>query len=114
MEMDITSYIDNLIFDCLQLPLFSHLSEDQKTEATYKLRDYFYFAVAETVLNKLTEKQVQELTQFSLEDPLLEEAMAHILAQIPFLKETVEQRLDRDFEIIRQTATLPTSFYPHM
>lgn len=111
IELNINTYIDNLVTECLELPIFYALDEDQIVQVSIQLKEYFYFAVAEIVFNRLSDTQLKELKNLPPEDPLLEEKLEEALSEIPFLAKDIEERLDRDFEIIRQTAMLPTSFY---
>lgn len=114
MNIDISTYIEKLIEDCLNAAIFSSLTPQQKEEMVADLRDYFYFAVLETVLNNLTEGQIQQLKSLPPESPELEKMMEEYVSQMPSLAEDIEYRLNKDFEIISQTAILPNNLYHKM
>lgn len=107
INQSINDYIQGLISECLQAPGFINLSFEQKNQIANQIREHFYQAVMETLVERLNEQQFSQIEQLDPNSPEMAEKIQLLAAQVPGLAADMENRLRQDVEYIKQNSRLP-------
>jgi|SRR3989344_8969113 len=108
MDQDIEQYLNKYIEECLNSPGFSALNEEQKVEAQKQLEEYFNQLILETLINNLSQDQMNQLGQDAdFESPETLDQLQLFAAQIPGFLMILEEQLKKSAESIKQTGQIP-------
>lgn len=107
MDEQITKYIDNLVNEVLQIPVFAILKKEDQTAVADKLKDHFYSLVFATILESMNDAQVMELKNTDLTSQEGLDKLQVIAASIPGLAEEVDSRLKKAQDQILTTQKVP-------
>ena len=108
MDNIFESFIENLVSECLQSVKFSFLPEREKKEVAQKLRDHFYSMTIDTLIDQLSDEQVNQIKDLDSKSKM-EEKMAEFAASIPGFAFVLEDKLKAKMSQILQTGQIPAS-----
>ena len=108
MDKAIEQYLDNLANKCLSSPSFSALGEDEKQEVKQKIRNHFANLTIDSLLDKLTVDQFNEIENMDTKSKEFEEKIQLFAAKIPNFAFFLEQKLTDEATRISQTGHVPS------
>ena len=100
-------YIEQATSQCLAASAFSALPEDQKSQMADKIKEHFYNDVLTTTLDNLTDEQFVAIKDLPPQDPVLEQKLEEFSAEMPFLAQAIQEKIDQDASYIQQNGQLP-------
>lgn len=101
------SGIEQQVSECLNAPSLSSLPEDQKSQMADKIREHLYNVILTTTFDNLTDEQFVAVKDLQPQDPVLAQKLEEYSAQIPFLAQAIQEKIDQDSEYIKQNGQLP-------
>lgn len=99
-------FMENLVKECLQGAKFAYLAEKDKKEIAGKLRDHFYSVTIDTLIDQLSESQVNQIKGLDPKAPEMEQKMAEFAASIPGFAFVLEDKLKAEMDKILQTGQI--------
>lgn len=97
--------IEKMVLDCLNsLP---NLSEEQKSEASGKIRNYLNQVILDTLIDNLNESQFNQLDALDPNSPEMVAKITEIASQIPNLAFKFDEKLQQSCQQIKQTQQIP-------
>lgn len=106
MDQKINSFLEGLVLEILQSPQFASLPEDQKNAQIEKIRNQLNNIVLDTVIDKLTPDQLQQIQDLPAESPEMTDRLEEFSSQIPFLITEIERRLNEETEKLKQNPAI--------
>lgn len=97
----VDEYIESLVTQCLLIPKYANLPADQQQQAKDQLTDRFYNLILDTVVDKLNDDQVAELSALPPQSPEMEAKIEQFSALIPNLMQDMQTALIKEVEVIR-------------
>lgn len=107
MEEKVEAYIESLIQGCLKSTHFSGLPEDQKKESEAKIRNYFQTLIFDTLIDNLTDEQIESIKDLDLKSQESEEKLALLAASVPGFAFILDEKLKQAAETISQSGQIP-------
>lgn len=101
------TYIQQKVNECLNTPSFASLPQDQKSQMADKISEHFYNVILTTTFDNLTDEQFVAVKDLQPQDPVLAQKLEEYSAQMPFLAQAIQEKLDQDSEYIKQNGQLP-------
>lgn len=112
MDQHIEEYLEKLVNECLQLPQFAGLPNEQKNEVADKIRDRLYQSVLDLVVDRLNSEQLSQLEAINPDSPEMAEKIREFTAEIPNMARDLDQKLKEAVENIKQNPSVITSPNP--
>ena len=103
MEAEILRFLNNLITECLNAEVFASLTEEEKSEKAQELQKHFNHQIFQTLLDNVTQFQLEELEALDFSDPDSGKKIAEITASIPNFAVILQIKLQAESEKIKQT-----------
>jgi|SRR3989344_6253340 len=100
MDKQIIDFINGLVEKCAANPALADKKED--------LEAYFYRLMIETLIDNLTEDQVNQIKDMDLKSPEAQEKMMLFSAQIPGFIFILDEKLQTDAENIAKSGRIPS------
>lgn len=107
VNQNIDEYLNSLVADCLQAPGLITLSQEQKGIFAGRIKDYFYQAALEVLVNKLNGEQFSQIENLNPGSPEMVEKIQQLASQVPGLASDIEKRLQQDVIYIKQNSKIP-------
>ena len=107
MEEKVEAYIEELIQGCLRSTHFSGLSEDEKKGTENKIRNYFQTVIFDTLIDSLTDEQIESIKDLDLKSPEAEEKLALLAASVPGFAFILDEKLKQAADNITQSGQIP-------
>lgn len=107
IDQNIDEYLNSLVADCLQTPSLSTLSQEQKGIFAQQIKDYFYQAALEALVDKLNGEQFSQIEHLNPGSPEMAEKIQQLASQVPGLSNDIEKRLQQDVSYIKQNSKIP-------
>lgn len=108
MDQQIEEYIQNIVSGCLNSPAFANLTPEQRPEAESRLQAYFYRVIVETLINRLSEEQLNQIQDLDFSSPEMEAKLEQFAAAIPGFYQDMDEKLQQEAELVKQTGIIPT------
>lgn len=102
MDQKINDYLESLVNEVLKNPAFSSLSEEQRNATAEKTRDYLYNVIFDTVIDRLSMEQLNEIKDLSMNSPEMISKIQEFSAFMPSLAEELEKKLAQTVSDIKQ------------
>lgn len=106
MDKIFEDFINNLVNECLQGAKFAYLAEKDKKEIGAKIRDHFYSVTIDTLVDQLSDEQVNQIKGLDPKAPEMEQKMAEFAASIPGFAFVLEDKLKAEMDKILQTGQI--------
>lgn len=106
MDQKIQAYIESLVLEVLQSPNMANLPEDQKNAQAEKIRNHLNNVVLDTVIDKLTPDQLNQIKDLPAESPQMADRLEQFSSQIPFLITDIEKKLNEEAQNIKQNPAI--------
>ncbi|TSC87448.1 MAG: hypothetical protein G01um10147_625 [Microgenomates group bacterium Gr01-1014_7] len=106
MDNVFNDFLENLVNECLQGAKFAYLSEKDKKEIARKLRDHFYSVTIDTLVDQLSDEQINQIKGLDPKAPEMEQKMAEFAASIPGFAFVLEDKLKIEMDKILQTGQI--------
>lgn len=107
MDQQFNQFIEQSVSQCINSPVFSSLTGDQKAEMIQKITEHFYNLILTTTLDNLTDEQFVQIKDLTPKDPVLEQKIEEFSSEMPFLAQAIEDQIDKDSKYIQQNGQLP-------
>lgn len=107
IDQNIDEYLNSLVADCLQAPGLATLPQEQKDVFAQQIKDHFYQAALEVLVNRLNEEQFRQIEHLDPASPQMAEKIQQLASQVPGLYKDIEQRLQQDVAYIKQNSKIP-------
>ncbi|MDD5416267.1 MAG: hypothetical protein PHE48_04715 [Candidatus Daviesbacteria bacterium] len=105
-DQQINEYIEGLVSDCINSPVFVSLSPDRKQQMTDSIRDHLYKVIAEIVIGALDKEQFSQIEHLEPGSVEMANKIQDFASKIPNLHKIIEDRLTREVEGIKNRSPL--------
>ncbi|MEK7617270.1 MAG: hypothetical protein AAB414_04390 [Patescibacteria group bacterium] len=102
-------FLENLVSECLKSDKLAFLPDKEKKEIEGKIRNHFNDVTINTLVEQLTDEQVNQIKALDPKDPKVQELMAQFAAGIPGFAFVLEERLKKEMDSILQSGQIPAS-----
>lgn len=106
MDKIFEDFIEKLVSECLQGARFAYLPEQEKKAIAAKVREHFYSVTIDTLVDQLSESQVNQIKGLDPKAPEMEQKMAEFAASIPGFAFVLEDKLKAEMDRILQTGQI--------
>lgn len=102
MDQKINAYLESLVTEVLNSPMFSSLAEDQKASLAEKIRTRLNGVVIDMVVDNLTDEQFNAIKDFPPDSVEMEDKIEEYASGMPDLAEKLEEKLNQEISEIKQ------------
>lgn len=106
MDNIFENFIENLVNECLRSAKFSYLNAKEKKELAAKLRDRFYQLTINSLIEQLSDEQINQIKGLDSKDKKMEEKLSEFAASIPGFAIVLEDKLKAEMDQILQTGQI--------
>ena len=85
---------------------FAYLAEKDKKEIGAKVQDHFYSVTINTLIDQLSDEQVNKIKDLDFKTPEAQQKIAEISASIPGFAFVLEDKLKAEMDKILQTGQI--------
>lgn len=102
MDQKINAYLDSLVLEVLNSPMFANLPEDQKTSLSEKINDYLNAVIIGAIIDRLNPEQLNVIKSLNPQSIEMESKIEQYASQIPLLADELEEKLNQAVANIKQ------------
>ena len=105
MDEKLDAYIESLVLGIMADPGLNILPQQEKDQYAQKLRDHLHKLILDTLLNRLSPEQLAEIEKIKDNQEEMENKIEEFAISIPNLAQDMEDRLNREVEMMKQALT---------
>lgn len=102
MDQKFEAYLQGLVTDILNSPMFVNIPEDQKITLSEKIKNHLNGVVIDAIVDRLNSEQLNAIKDLPADSPEMEEKIEEFAAQMPNLADELEQKLNQAVENLKQ------------
>lgn len=102
MNQQFIQTIDKLVQECLNAPLMTALSAEQRQVMEKQIRNHLYTQALFAMVDNLTEDQFAQIKDLDPQNPEMETKIEQFTQTMPFLLEDIEKKLNEEALKIKQ------------
>lgn len=106
MDEKINAYLESLVTEALNSPMFSSLAEDQKASLAGKIRTRLNGVIIDMVVDNLTDEQFNAIKDFPPDSVEMEDKIEEYASGMPDLAQNLEEKLNQEISEIKQNPQL--------
>lgn len=106
MDEKINAYLESLVAELLNSPMFSSLAEDQKASLAEKIRTRLNGLIIDMVVDNLTQEQFNAIKDILPGSVEMENKIEEYASGMPDLAEKLEEKLNQEISEIKQKPQL--------
>ncbi len=107
LDQQIEQYLNNYVTQALSAQGFASQTEDAKKQTAEKIRSYLNSVVTDTLIDNLTDDQVNQLSGVDFDSEEGEAQVSLMAAQVPGFMFILEKKLQEVVGQIQQTGQIP-------
>lgn len=106
MDEKINAYLESLVTELLNSPMFSSLAEDQKASLAEKIRTRLNGVIIDMVVDNLTQEQFNAIKDILPDSVEMENKIEEYASGMPDLAQKLEEKLNQEISEIKQKPQL--------
>ncbi len=102
MDQKINAYLESLVLEMFNCPVFVNLTQEQKSATAEKIRNNLYNVIFDMIIDRLNQEQLNEIKNLPIDSPEMVRKIEEFAAFMPSLAQDMEAKLSQEIADIKQ------------